>query len=113
MLETGKVFKDYGRSIELGRYGALPLTDARGARVRSLRGTLWITQEGDGEDHIVNAGDDFTVSRNGVTLVAAVDGPGAFVVAPPVPRAGGLIERWLARTTLAGSPRKGDFHAIR
>ena len=91
-----KVFKCYGQPLELGRYAALPLAQARGARVRSLRGTLWITQEGDREDHLVRAGESFTVERNGVTLVSAPQSPGMVLVNPPAPQHAGVLARWLA-----------------
>jgi len=100
MEHANSAFKGYGRPFKLGRYGALPLTDARGTRVCSLRGTLWITQEGDSEDHIVGSGEDFTVNRDGVTLVTAVEGPGTLMVTRPVPRNDGMLERWLQRTAL-------------
>ncbi len=104
MEHANSAFKSYGKPFELGRYEALPLTDARGARVRSLRGTLWITQEGDSADHLVGAGEDFTVNRDGVTLVTVVEGPGTLVVTRPVPRYDGMLERWLQRTALVMRP---------
>ena len=88
-------FKCFDRPLDLGRYGALPLAHARGARVRSLRGTLWITQEDDREDHIVNAGESFTVDRDGTTLVSAAHGTGTVVITRPAPRPCGALARWL------------------
>lgn len=93
-----KAFKCYGRPLELGRHAALPLAQARGARVRSLRGTLWITQEGDREDYVVRAGDSFTVARNGVTLVSAPQGPGTVLVTQSAPQHDGVLARWLAQS---------------
>ena len=91
-----KAFKCYGQPLELGRHAALPLAHVRGARVRSLRGTLWITQEGDGHDHVVRAGESFTVERDGVTLVSAPQGPGMLLVNPPAPQHDGVLSNWLA-----------------
>jgi len=113
MNHANQAFKSYGRPLVLGRYAALPLVRARGARVRSVRGMLWITQEGDATDHIVNAGEDFVVSRDGVTLVAALDGPSTVVITPPAPRDGGVLERWLQRSALAGCARQGDVYGTR
>jgi hypothetical protein len=104
MKHANPAFKGNGQPFELGRYGALPLTDAYGARVRSLRGTLWITQEGDSADHLVGAGEDFTVNRDGMTLVTAVEGPSTLVVTRPVLRSDGMLERWLQRTALVMRP---------
>jgi len=107
MKQASKAYKGYGRHIELGRYAALPLDEARGARVHSVRGTLWITQQGDGEDHIVRAGEDFLVNRDGTTLVAALDGPATVLVTAPAPRERGAIERWLESSSLVGGARHG------
>ena len=107
MKQASKAYKGYGQHIELGRYAALPLDEARGTRVRSVRGTLWITQQGDSEDHIVRAGEDFLVSRDGTTLVSALDGPATVLVTTPAPRERGVLERWLERSALVGGSRHG------
>jgi hypothetical protein len=78
-----KTFKCFDRPLELGRYAALPLAQARGAFVRSLRGTLWVTQDGDSEDHFVRAGESFTIERDGVTLVSTLQYAGTVLVTQP------------------------------
>jgi hypothetical protein len=63
----------------------LTLDDARGVRIRSRAGTVWITQEGSARDDIVGPGDAIVVARNGRTVVQALqsarisiaDGPAA------------------------------------
>lgn len=55
----------------------LRLADADGRLIRVQAGRLWITQEGEGADHIVEAGQTFTIGKPGVTLVAALR-PSAF-----------------------------------
>ena len=52
---------------------AIKLTDARGSRVACLAGVLWITQEHDVRDVVLHAGQDFVISRQGVTLVHACE----------------------------------------
>jgi len=47
--------------------------DRRGTRIACRRGTLWITQEGDGLDYTVFAGQEFTVNRRGVVLIQALE----------------------------------------
>ncbi len=49
------------------------LDDARGARIEPVKGTLWITEEGEPQDFVVAAGDVFLVSRPGRTVVQAMD----------------------------------------
>jgi Protein of unknown function (DUF2917) len=50
----------------------LTLDDARGVRIGSRAGTVWITQEGSARDDIVGPGDAIVVARNGRTVVQAL-----------------------------------------
>ena len=50
----------------------LTLDDARGVRILSRTGTVWITQEGSTKDDIVGPGDAIVVARNGRTVVQAL-----------------------------------------
>jgi len=50
----------------------LTLDDARGVRILSRTGTVWITQEGSSKDQIVGPGDAIVVARNGRTVVQAL-----------------------------------------
>lgn len=59
--------------IEAGR--AIRLVDGVGTDVTSIDGTLWITQEGDPRDVILNSGESFRVDRSGLTLVVALEQP--------------------------------------
>ncbi len=96
MRHANEHFNCYDRLLELGRYQPLALEQARGARVKSVRGTLWITQEGDREDHVVRAGESFTVERDGVTLVSAAQGACTVMVSRAMPQLTGALGRWLA-----------------
>ena len=60
----------------------LPVRNGIGIEVKSLRGDLWITQESDPEDRIVEAGQSFVIDRPGVTLVTALLGPAVLVLQP-------------------------------
>ena len=50
----------------------LVLDDAEGTRIYACRGTVWVTEEGDLDDHIVSTGESFIVSHEGRTLVQAM-----------------------------------------
>lgn len=39
--------------------------------IRCLSGTLWGTQEGDGRDHVLAAGEEFVIESTGVIVVQA------------------------------------------
>jgi hypothetical protein len=45
------------------------LHDARGWTVRAVCGTVWITQDHDRRDIVLEPGDAFEIDRNGVALV--------------------------------------------
>ena len=59
------------RLIGLARGDVIELPDARGTTLRVGRGSVWITQEHDGRDVVLTAGDAWTVERDGLTLAEA------------------------------------------
>ncbi|MBI2312498.1 MAG: DUF2917 domain-containing protein [Betaproteobacteria bacterium] len=63
----------------------LELRNARGTRIQCHRGTLWITQEKDGNDVILETGKTFEIERQGLTLVSGFDGAAVSVVRPGEP----------------------------
>jgi hypothetical protein len=63
----------HGTIVELTAQDVVTLPDLRSATLRVTRGTLWITQEGDPQDVVLRAGDNWTVERNGLTVVQAQD----------------------------------------
>jgi hypothetical protein len=58
--------------LVLAQGATITLPDARGAVIRVLAGELWITQDGDPEDHFAGAAESFRVSRSGATVVQAL-----------------------------------------
>ena len=60
-----------GTIIDLATRESLPLSDLRGTTLRVTRGTLWITQQDDTQDIVLRPGDNWTIERNGLTLVEA------------------------------------------
>jgi hypothetical protein len=63
----------HGTVVELAARDIVTLPDVRSATLRVTRGTLWITQEGDPQDVVLRAGDNWAVERNGLTVVEAQD----------------------------------------
>lgn len=59
--------------LELERQTVLSLHDSRGATVHCLSGSLWITQDQDASDFVLRPGEWHRISRNGTTLVQAMD----------------------------------------
>ena len=59
--------------LELAEGQVVTLVDAEGTRILPQRGQVWITQEGDREDHIVAAGETLVVLRPGRTVVQALE----------------------------------------
>lgn len=82
------------------------LDDARGTVVRVSRGRLWLTQDGDRADHVLEAGDSWMIERDGRTIVEAqvdslvdLSGSGAARVILPlaVPIESSRAAGWIAR----------------
>jgi hypothetical protein len=48
--------------------------DARGTQIASTCGSLWVTQQGDQEDHLLCQGERLTVTRKGTVLVQGISG---------------------------------------
>jgi len=51
-----------------------------GATIQAREGAVWVTQEGDGRDVILSAGESFRVTRPGRVLVEALRGSAQFGV---------------------------------
>ncbi len=49
------------------------LADAAGTEITCLSGALWLTMERDSRDITLGPGDAFTIERNGLTLISAVE----------------------------------------
>jgi hypothetical protein len=48
------------------------LDDAAGVRIRATEGTVWVTYEDSARDMIVGPGETLVISRNGRTVVQAL-----------------------------------------
>jgi hypothetical protein len=59
-------------AISLPRGQLQRMQDARGQVVVCLQGSLWLTQEGDTRDVVLEAGDEARIDRDGLTLLHAL-----------------------------------------
>ena len=57
-------------ALEAGQL--LTLDDAAGTRIVARLGTVWVTEEGNPEDHIVGPGETLLIGRDGRTLLQAM-----------------------------------------
>jgi hypothetical protein len=57
--------------IGLGRGSLLRVENARGMQVHVEQGTLWITQQGDTSDVVLERGESFPLDRDGLALLHA------------------------------------------
>lgn len=94
-------------NLEVRRKQVLSLRDAAGARLRCTRGSLWLTQEGGGQDIVLTPGECFTVERGGLTLVNALKDGSLLIASAPRPQVRN-IGAWMLRrmnfTTLRRHP---------
>jgi hypothetical protein len=58
--------------IELENRGIVPVEDAAGTRIDCLRGRIWITEHRSTGDIVLEAGQSYEVSRDGVAVVQAL-----------------------------------------
>ena len=77
-------------SLQLGRGSLLRIEDGREMVLYARSGALWVTQAGDPRDRYLHAGDWFTISSPGLTLVSALRGSS---IALASPHAVGFAER--------------------
>ncbi len=60
--------------ISLAKYKTWGIEgDRRGDVITCLNGTLWITQEGDFKDYVLESGRSFWVTRTGPVVIQALD----------------------------------------
>lgn len=52
----------------------LRLKGSRGVRLRCLEGVCWVTREGDARDHVLRAGEAYSVDGPGRVVVWAITG---------------------------------------
>ncbi|HZP92605.1 MAG TPA: DUF2917 domain-containing protein [Burkholderiales bacterium] len=84
--------------MKLNRDGLIAFRDGRGARIVCHSGTLWVTQESQIKDRILEAGDSLIVCELGLTVITAL-GPSALTVTE-AGAAGSPPGRW--RSIFAG-----------
>jgi hypothetical protein len=71
-MENGMHIELENSTLTLVRDGLIALRDAQGTHVACLTGALWITEDHEHGDIILEAGQSFTVRRPGLTLVMAL-----------------------------------------
>ena len=62
-----------GRFVGLARHEIRAFAGHPGLRIESRRGALWITQDGDPRDVVIEAGQSHAIDREGPVYVQALD----------------------------------------
>jgi hypothetical protein len=57
---------------ELPKTGLFRIHEGQGQRIECLAGCLWITQESDPRDVVLEPGQGFTIDRGGETFISAL-----------------------------------------
>ena len=74
--------------LALAARRGLRLKDARGAKLRAVQGTLWVTLDNDPRDIVLDPGQSFVVDSNSALVVMPLgDCATVDVKSPPPPRA--------------------------
>ena len=102
------------RITSLPRNVSLGLQRHAGDRIECVSGTVWVTQDGDLRDIVLNAGESFRIDRSGHALVSALADAGIVLHAARRRRLSARLARaaanarvWLAHAAAAlhGRPR--------
>jgi Protein of unknown function (DUF2917) len=83
--------------LHLASREILNIHNGAGLLVRSIQGVLWITQQDDSDDIVIEDGESFVLDRPGLALVSAIEGPADIVITPEpsaVDRARSAGHRW-------------------
>ena len=76
----------HGR-LEIHGGSALRLDDAEGMLLYVWQGSVWLTQERDRRDHLLQAGESFRLDRAGVALISPLGRNAVVSLTPPRPQA--------------------------
>jgi len=71
----------YEAILKLDQHSTLKLNEARGACVFVHWGSVWITQQGDIRDHIVQSGESFPIAGSSKAIVTSLSDAGVSVMA--------------------------------
>ena len=69
-------------ALALGEGNLLRVMDGQGLLVSVAQGSVWITQEGDAQDIVLEEGGSFRLARDGLTLMHALQ-PSRLTLAAP------------------------------
>lgn len=83
---------------------SLDIRDGAGTVVSVRSGIVWVTQADDKRDIFLKAGETFTVSKPGLTLVAALGGPAAITLLPVQEQAFHVVSPAKAASDMAVPP---------
>ena len=72
--------KNHLSVVHLGQNKPLPVRATQGTAMCCLSGELWVTQEGDEQDYIVQSGYRYCCSQDGLVVVNALNGPSTALV---------------------------------
>jgi hypothetical protein len=82
-MEVQLIISDTRSEIDLKNRELLKLVFGQpGACVRCITGVLWLTQESDLHDHLLIAGQSFTIEQQGIVLVQGLPCGKALVLPP-------------------------------
>jgi hypothetical protein len=67
-------------AITIHRTDVFRLAAARGRRIESVLGRVWITIDGDPRDIVLDVGEGFSVDRDSGVMISALRGDARFVL---------------------------------
>jgi len=100
-------------ALPLARNEQLRIVDGRDLLIHVWRGSVWITQERDQRDVVLEAGQSFRLDRNGTAFVKCWDDAVLALISPRETRPARAIELCAARRPASNLRPKAPFGGLR
>jgi hypothetical protein len=93
MSITYSGYKSVPQRVTLAPGAAIAVKVRPGTRLRTLEGTVWVTQDGDAKDYIVPVGTRYSADRDGRVVMTAMDGAARVAVSWRTPSPGSVGQK--------------------
>jgi hypothetical protein len=71
------------QTVELTATGLLSLRDGEVTHIRCIQGSVWITEEGQSRDTILERGETHALRRTGLVVITALGAPARIAIDAP------------------------------
>lgn len=98
--------------IDLADDQVVSLNRVRGYELRCVHGRLWVTEEGNGRDILLHAGERLSLTRSGRTVVQAIGAPAGASCRLLLPKVPFFLSSLLRYRVAAVSPGRVNLRLV-